>query len=301
MKMIRISLCMVMFLLGGTTLGSLNVFADETHNHEAMNIKSEIEKSTSASPPTDNLTVKNVKRLEYSMPTNAPEDLISQYIWNKELNYMFKDVLYEDEAVNINGIDYVTDENGEVSAKISVRDGSSKVEVSSDHYDTNPVSITAEKNDEPKQVNVKPGEQKEVTLLEEINLDTMIDRMDERNGQKINTENTLASNTLVATPLGNQDSHHFEVLLMASKKGDTVTCNRYNGPWGNNTYYSKTTNPVMAARNFLWSDCDQALVWHVQCLKDYGPEKYRYCAWKDKAKNGKCSGLIGHNKKFHAH
>lgn len=84
------------------------------------------------------------------MPENAPADLINLYLkagweWNKELNYMFKDVLYEDETVNINGIDYVTDEDGEVSTKISVRDGSSKVEVSSDNYDTNPVSITAEK------------------------------------------------------------------------------------------------------------------------------------------------------------
>lgn len=57
----------------------------------------------------------------------------------------------------------------------------------------------------------------------------------------------------------------------------------------------------MAARNFLWSDCDRALVWHVQCLKDYGPAKYRYCAWEDKSKNGKCGGLIGHSKTYHAH
>ncbi|MBC2180005.1 hypothetical protein HCJ82_07585 [Listeria booriae] len=306
MKMIRISLCMVMFLLGSVAVGSLNVFADEMHNHEEMSSKSETEKKDSANLSTDNLIVKNVKRLEYSMPKNAPADLINLYLkagweWNKALNYMFKDVLYEDETVNINGIDYVTDEDGEVSTKISVRSGSSKVEVSSDNYDTNPVSITAEKNDEPKQVSVKPGEQKEVVLLEEINLDTMIDRMDEMNGQKINTENTLTTDKFIATPLGKQDSHHFEVLLMASKNGETVTCNRYNGPWGNNTYYSKTANPVMAARNFLWSDCDQALVWHVQCLKDYGPAKYRYCAWDPTTKRGKCSGLIGHSKKFHKH
>ncbi|MBC1605411.1 hypothetical protein HCJ39_11855 [Listeria rocourtiae] len=152
MKMIRIGLCMFMFLLGSVALGSLNVFADETHNHEEMNSKSETEKKTSVSSPTDNLTIKNVKRLEYSMPENAPDDLINLYLkagwkWNKELNYMFKDVLYEDETVNINGIDYITDEEGEVSTKISVRNGSSAVEVSSDNYATNPVSITAEKND----------------------------------------------------------------------------------------------------------------------------------------------------------
>lgn len=197
-----------------------------------------------------------MKRLEYSMPDNPPVDLINQYLkagweWNKEFNYMFKDVLYEDETVNINGIDYVTDENGEVSTKISVRNGSSKVEVSSDNYDTYPVSLTAEKNDKPKQVNVTSGEQGEVMLLEEINLDTMIDRMDEANGQKINVENTLASNKFIAAPLGKQDGQRIEVLLMASKKGDPVTCNRYNGPWGNNTYYIKSKNPVMAARNFF--------------------------------------------------
>ncbi|WP_159103087.1 hypothetical protein [Paenilisteria weihenstephanensis] len=44
MKMIRISLCMAMFLLGSVALGSINVFADEMHNHEEMSNKSETEK-----------------------------------------------------------------------------------------------------------------------------------------------------------------------------------------------------------------------------------------------------------------
>ncbi|MBC6134911.1 hypothetical protein HB825_08700 [Listeria booriae] len=72
MKMIRISLCMVMFLLGSAAVGSLNVFADEMHNHEEMSSKSETEKKDSANLSTDNLIVKNVKRLEYSMPKMPP-------------------------------------------------------------------------------------------------------------------------------------------------------------------------------------------------------------------------------------
>ncbi|WP_159102610.1 hypothetical protein [Listeria cornellensis] len=44
MKMIRISLYMFMFLFGSATLDSLNVFADEMHNHEEMSDKSEVEK-----------------------------------------------------------------------------------------------------------------------------------------------------------------------------------------------------------------------------------------------------------------
>ncbi|EUJ23159.1 hypothetical protein PGRAN_09511 [Listeria grandensis FSL F6-0971] len=292
MREIKVSLCIVVFLLTGVTLSSLHVFADE------------IPKSTDTS--IDNLVVENIKRLEYSMPDNAPDDLIDLYLndgwkWNKELNYMYKDVRYADETVNINGLTYITDENGEVSTKISVRTGEGEVTVSSPNYDTNPVSIEAEINEEAKKVIVEKGEQKKVSLVEEINLDTLINRMDEENGHETEKINKAHADKFMIIPLAPASKFKFEKVVKSYSKGARITCNRFNGPWGNNKYYLKSENAVMAARNFLWSDCDRALVWHVQCLKDYGLAKYRYCAWEDKSKNGKCSGLIGHGKTYHAH
>lgn len=61
-----------MFLLGSVAVESLNVFADETHNHEKNEQQIRNQKKASANLSTDNLIVKNVKGLEYSMPKMPP-------------------------------------------------------------------------------------------------------------------------------------------------------------------------------------------------------------------------------------
>ncbi|MBC2256413.1 hypothetical protein HCB46_13245 [Listeria ivanovii] len=104
-------------------------------------------------------------------------------------------------------------------------------------------------------------------IVEDISVDGLMQKMGENNTFVANMENKHGSITLAVplAPLNTTNSSNYTIQLLASK-----TC-----------------------------DWDKALVRSKGCLKDYGPAKYRYCAWSPKGKNGKCSGLIKHKKTFH--
>ncbi|MBC1430651.1 hypothetical protein [Listeria seeligeri] len=260
---------------------------------------------------TDNLVVKNVKRLQLSIPAGTPEEvkeLKSLYTsdgWkiDEKLNTFYKDVTYKDELVEIEGDTFYTDENGEVSTKISTRKGEQQVDIVTQTYDTGVISIGDDKGEATESVVVENKDVHKVEIVEDISVDGLMQKMGENNTSAANMENKQGSTTL-AVPLARVNTtrgSNYNIQLLASKTGDRVTCNRYNGPYGNNTYYDKFKHPVKAAKNFFKSDCDYALVKSKACLKDYGPAKYRYCAWSPKSKNGKCSGIIKRKKTFHRH
>lgn len=82
--------------------------------------------------------------------------------------------------------------------------------------------------------------------------------------------------------------------------GYLVHCNRFNGPYGDYRYYSKSN--AQAYTNFVESDCDFGFVASgFKCVKDYIPGLSNYCAAYPASKQGSCSSDIGHSRKFHFH
>jgi hypothetical protein len=74
--------------------------------------------------------------------------------------------------------------------------------------------------------------------------------------------------------------------------GEQVTCNRFNGPYGNQEYYSNHTK-AQALSNFTQSDCDYAIGSGAPCWPlDY--TAYRYCTNPTYYEDGaECSDYIG--------
>ncbi|MBF2606391.1 hypothetical protein [Listeria seeligeri] len=129
---------------------------------------------------TDNLVVKNVKRLQLSIPAGTPEEvkeLKSLYTsdgWkiDEKLNTFYKDVTYKDELVEIEGDTFYTDENGEVSTKISTRKGEQQVDIVTQTYDTGVISIGDDKGEATESVVVENKDVHKVEIVEDISVCT---------------------------------------------------------------------------------------------------------------------------------
>ncbi len=83
------------------------------------------------------------------------------------------------------------------------------------------------------------------------------------------------------------------------KTGQTVHCNRFNGPGSDDIHYPKSH--VKAYTNFYRSDCYHASLKiasvKLKCLDDYGPNPW--CNGTGGA--AACSKAIGHSRKYHKH
>lgn len=91
-----------------------------------------------------------------------------------------------------------------------------------------------------------------------------------------------------------------KIIELYITKGQYVHCNRFNGYLGNGKYYSKSKNPVNAAKNFIQSDCDVALAKSTKCLADYGSKPY--CSTTNTTTAGKCSkNIVSHSQFYHKH
>jgi hypothetical protein len=85
--------------------------------------------------------------------------------------------------------------------------------------------------------------------------------------------------------------------------GKRLHCNRFNGPYGNNTYYSSHIKP-QAIANFFYSDCDVSINWTLECIKDDIPLMTNFCAagippTQSGSKEASCSGVQGKSRYFH--
>jgi len=88
-----------------------------------------------------------------------------------------------------------------------------------------------------------------------------------------------------------------------------VTCNRFNGFLGNQTYYDKWAHPFASGTNFTQSDCDIAIgSYGAPCLNpsngDYASDPYaRYCKsfGIDKYSSATCSLDMSHRPLYHKH
>lgn len=85
--------------------------------------------------------------------------------------------------------------------------------------------------------------------------------------------------------------------------GKRLHCNRFNGPYGNNTYYSSHIKP-QAIANFFYSDCDVSINWTLECIKDDIPLMTNFCAagippYESSSKEASCSGVEGRSRYFH--
>ncbi|MGQ7336228.1 hypothetical protein ACTGUN_10015 [Streptococcus suis] len=131
----------------------------------------------------------------------------------------------------------------------------------------------------------------QIIIQETVDVDQVIKSMDDStmNESEITNQTSNGMTQVGGLSNGQLPSH-----------GQYVHCNRFNGYLGNGRYYSKTANPVMAARNFVQSDCDVALAKSTKCLADYGSNPY--CSTANTSTAGKCSpNIVGHSRLYHKH
>lgn len=108
-----------------------------------------------------------------------------------------------------------------------------------------------------KNITAKSGELVEIDLIVTGSLDDFLEKMDY-------TPHGYGTYDITDPGgVGQIDKHG-----QAGIPGWYVHCNRFNSPFGDNTYYDKSINPVKAAANFVHSDCDFAFI-RYQCWEDY--------------------------------
>lgn len=119
----------------------------------------------------------------------------------------------------------------------------------------------------------------------------------------------------IIAEMGNEEHEHSNTANNSSEntgtvsggtyypRGSIIHCNRFNGYLGDGIYYDKFKHPILAAKNFVQSDCAVALFWYDHCLSDYGKISKRYCSLNTSNNKGRCSVLskVGHSRKYHRH
>lgn len=217
------------------------------------------------------------------------QDVINLYeqtgwIYNATDNRLERNVKYSGEPVSVEGKSYVTDSKGEVTVNTNPnKDGALDVTTESTTDGTKNTQAVS-------QSQLSDG--KTVVVQETVDMGQIIENMDD---QALNAEESAATlSTSADVQVGGLSNGQLP------KHGQYVHCNRFNGYLGNGRYYSKTANPVMAARNFVQSDCDVALAKSTHCLADYGSNPY--CSTKSKTTAGKCSAnIVKHSRLYHKH
>ncbi|XRG76995.1 hypothetical protein V5E38_14165 [Rossellomorea sp. GAMAL-10_SWC] len=129
-------------------------------------------------------------------------------------------------------------------------------------------------------------------VVQDIYLDEIIAEMGKEEHEHSNTADNSSDNT--GRVLGGK----------TYPRGSIVHCNRFNGYLGDGKYYDKFEHPILAAKNFVQSDCAVALIFYDHCLSDYAKIiSKRYCSLNTSNNKGRCSVLskVGHSRKYHRH
>lgn len=212
----------------------------------------------------------------YVDPSDIDDEIIRLYEsndWEYHGEYFKKEVKHENDKIKIDGKKAETNDAGNYDVQ-----SNKKLKVL-----TEAAEVTGQN---PVSVNVKAGETK--TIKTEIDVNTMLDNMSMVQEEPQTNKNGVTS-------IGQKNGEK-------PKKGDAVSCNRFNGYGGNGRYYADRKSK-QAIKNFANSDCDQALAFYtLACLRDYLPStKLRYCGLMNKTTQGHCSTDVGHSKKYHKH
>ncbi|MEY9869403.1 hypothetical protein ABIE66_004782 [Peribacillus sp. B2I2] len=239
---------------------------------------------------TVNLQVKQNLFLEIPKDGGTPEEieeLINIYEsagWIADGDFFIKEVNQQNVVVEYAGDTYHTSPEGTVQIPVEESQGEEiEVLVNSVGDEMDPHLVEVDKVSTTK-------------IVQDIYLDEILEEMGNPNLQEeeqvTETTDQNASDIVGSVSAGTSYS-----------RGATVHCNRFNGYLGDGKYYDKFDHPVLAAKNFVQSDCDVALFWYTYCLKDYGEASKRYCSNYTSSNKGKCSILskVGHSRKYHKH
>ena len=172
------------------------------------------------------------------------------WVYNQVAQQLEREVTYADEEIVIDGEIYTTDAEGEVEVNLD-HSGDSEIKISSDTLMDLDDTVTQVIDKD----SLNDGEQ--IIIQEVIDIDQVIESMDDASLNDSETENQKNEGSTQVGGLSNGQ---------LPKRGSYVHCNRFNGYLGNGRYYSKTSNPVKAATNFIASDCDFALLKSTKCL-----------------------------------
>jgi hypothetical protein len=156
-------------------------------------------------------------------------------------------------------------------------------------------------NREDKKVekNIKAtGADEHVDLVKKMTFDEFFKKMDSQQTEaQTSTANAITINAIDLND--GQIDEDGEI----GRPGAYVHCNRFNGPNGNNTYYSNEASSG-AITNFYLSDCDRAF-FAYNCVMDYTDStNCKGLLYYGSTRNSNprdCSTHLGHSIKFHEH
>lgn len=180
------------------------------------------------------------------------------------------------------------------------RDGSFVLDV--DKPGAKKITLSAGKTKTEKSVDVKSGSLTKVYLRVNMDFHDFLARMDSTDtanmvGEESDFITKKESENVDSTREKIKGNGDFGILSTPIyERGIVVTCNRFNGPDGNQIYYADHTDP-QALINFVGSTCEEVLeTTSSVCFWDY--TAWRYCL-SDGTRN--CSPLIRRNMRYHPH
>ncbi|WP_019392801.1 hypothetical protein [Priestia filamentosa] len=234
-----------------------------------------------------NLEVVTVQQMYLPADLEGADEVIKSYEetgWTYKDNYLTRRVHVQDPKVYIDGKEYTSKDNDNlVDVPLSEESRENVKEV----------SLNEDSSENTQKIALEEGKTSTLTVF--VDLDKVIEGMDEHlasSNEETAMVKTESDGQVAAKGLKNGER---------PSNGQAIHCNRFNGYLGDGKYYNKTQHPVLAAKNFTFSDCDRSLGNYTYCLKDYGSNPY--CANSPSSKNGWCSTLskVNHARTYHKH
>ncbi|MBW0934202.1 DNRLRE domain-containing protein [Priestia megaterium] len=205
--------------------------------------------------------------------------------WIASGDTLTKQVNQQDVSVQLDGNEYLTNEDGSINVSVDNSNKTTSIDI-----DGQSQQITLE-------------DSKTNIAQDYLSVDEYISNMDTLTEADITTSDEEIELDESNTASLDQNLGVYSLNNgQKPKSGSTIHCNRINGYLGDGKYWNKWKYPKKASKNFFASDCDWALGRSRVCWGDYSSkESKRYCSNAYSYKQGRCSGLIGHSKKYHMH
>lgn len=232
------------------------------------------------------LNVKQNLYLEIPKEGGTPEEIeelkeiYESAGWIVEGDYFIKEAKQENVTVEYGDDIYQTSSEGSVVIPVTNKqDEEIEIRINSVGNEMNTHLVEVDKSSSTE-------------IVQDIYLDEIIAEMGKEEHEHSNTEDNSSDNT------GRVSGG------TTYPRGAIIHCNRFNGYLGDGKYYDKFEHPILAAKNFVQSDCAVALIFYDHCLSDYAKIiSKRYCSLNTSNNKGRCSVLskVGHSRKYHRH
>ena len=174
-------------------------------------------------------------------------ELFTAYGWVMETDHMYRIARVQAGEIGINGVVYTFDENALIDFDPTMARGVLNVSgvIDNAYVSNSPIEATT-KDSQIATFSDNIQAKSDTAIVVELNFGDLMDLMDKKEAEMYQEMRS-----------GEQDFYPPAHGTKKYSAGDTVHCNRFNGPATDHYHYSKTSPKAIV--NFAGSDCDYSL------------------------------------------